>query len=93
MAGKVSLAVVGSFMSIHVVLDGFHVCVEVVSDFRVVVKWVRNCHSGNVRRGDVARNVSSVRVTSWEKMWVFNVSNRWSVSSIDVNSRSQIRVN
>ena len=40
----------------------------------------------------MARNVSSVRMTSWKKMWVFCVSNSRSVDCTNVSLRSQMTV-
>ena len=76
MAGKVGLTAVSPLVSIYVVLDGFHVGPNVVIDFMVVnlmVSWLRNGSSRNVRWGQVSWNGSYRRMTSWQNMGMLNV--------------------
>ena len=67
MAGKVGLTAVSPLVSIHVVLNGFHVSSNVVIYFMVVdlmVSRVRNGSSGDVRSGHVSWNRSCSRMAS-----------------------------
>ena len=94
MAGKVGLTTVSPLVSIYVVLDGYHVGVNVVIYFMVVdlmVSRVRNGSSGNVRWGHVSWYGSCSRMTSWQNMGMFNVRVGRSMCCTNVSGRNQVR--
>ena len=93
MAGKVGLTTVSPLVSIHVVLDGFHVGVYVVINFMVVdfmVSWVRSGSSRNVGCGNMSRKVSGSRMASWQNMGMFNVWMGGSMCCTNVSSRNHM---
>ena len=59
-----------SLVCLYMVLDGLLVSINVMRNF--MVSLVRDGGSGNLRCGDVGRNVSCSRMASWQSMGVFN---------------------
>ena len=62
-------------MSIYMVLNGLHVCINVVRYFMIMghMSWMSHRDSRNMMCGDMDRNVSGTCVTSWQNMGVLNV--------------------